>query len=283
MKLGKKIIAAVLAAVTALTTLTATAFAADVSENSPVGEYTTVEIFADYYDANGSKTAKPAVPTNLKASKKTASTIKVTWKKASGASSYDLRYKESGSSKWTKITKIKSTAKTIKNLNPSTKYIFQVRARNSDNVVSAWCKSVAFKTKSETTASSASSIDPSKVKDSPISDFKIECSQDEEYYIITSYIGSDETVKLPSRVNGLPVDAIAFSAFSSNPSVKTVIIPESVTFISCDVFADCKNLKSILILGTKVQFLEDAFSDCSATVTYNGKDYTSANFSELYS
>ena len=103
------------------------------------------------------------------------------------------------------------------------------------------------------------------------------------YDIITSYIGSDETVKLPSRVNGLPVDAIASSAFSSNPSVKTVIIPESVTFISCDVFADCKNIKSIIILGTKVQLLEDAFSDCSATVTCNGKDYTSANFSELYS
>lgn len=283
MKLGKKIIAAVLAAVTALTALTASAFAADVSDNSSADEYTTVEIFADYYDANGSETAEPAVPTNLKASKKTTTTIKVTWKKVSGASSYDLRYKESGSSKWTKITKIKSTAKTIKNLKPSTKYIFQVRARNSDNVVSAWCKSVALKTKSKTTASAASTIDPSKVKDSPISDFKIECSQDEEYYIVASYFGSDEVVKIPSSANGLPIDAIAFDAFSSNPSVKTVIIPESVTFISCNVFADCKNLKNIIILGTKVQFIEDAFSNCSATVTYNGKDYTSANFSELYS
>lgn len=269
MKPGKKIIAALLSVATALTTLTLSAFADDASGSS------TTEITVTYYA--GSSSAKPAAPSVIKTSKKTDSTIKLSWSKVSGASSYDLRYKVSGSSKWKTVSKIKSNAYTLKKLNDSTKYVFQIRSRTSNGSVGKWSKTVSAKTSAKATAT----INPNTIPETPIKDFKIETNQDEEYYIVVKYTGSDETVKLPSSAYGLPVNAIALNAFSDNTSVKTIIIPESVDFISVNVFSGCTNLTNIVILGKNVTFLSGALDGCKATVTYNGKDYAPADYDKL--
>ena len=132
-----------------------------------------------------------------------------------------------------------------------------------------------------TPESTPSAIDPSEIPDTSIDDFKIESDKDEEHYTIVSYLGNDETVKIPSEANGLPVTVIMFDAFANNTSIKTVIIPESVDFISTNVFSECTNLEKVIILSNNVTFLDDTFSGCNATVSYNGKDYTPDNYSEL--
>ena len=128
-----------------------------------------------------------------------------------------------------------------------------------------------------------SSIDPSTVPETSIGDFKIELSMDEDCYRIVTYLGNEEVVKIPSSANGLPVTGVVFDAFKDNTSVKTVIIPETFDFISTNVFAGCTNLENIIILSSNVEILSGAFDDCGATVTYNGREYTSADFSEIYS
>lgn len=128
-----------------------------------------------------------------------------------------------------------------------------------------------------------SSIDPSTVPETSIGDFKIELSMDEDCYRIVTYLGNEEVVKIPSSANGLPVTGVIFDAFKDNTSVKTVIIPETFDFISRNVFAGCTNLENIIILSSNVEILSGAFDGCGATVTYNGREYTSADFSEIYS
>ncbi|MGN0698538.1 MAG: leucine-rich repeat protein [Ruminiclostridium sp.] len=79
----------------------------------------------------------------------------------------------------------------------------------------------------------------------------------------------------------MPVTGIIFDAFANNASIKTVIIPESVDFISTNVFSGCTNLEKVIILCNNVTFFENSFSGCNATISYNGKDYTPDNYSEL--
>lgn len=143
-------------------------------------------------------------------------------------------------------------------------------------------ETTASETKSVTTPESTpSAIAPSEIQETSIDDFKIESDKDEEHYTIASYLGNNEIVKIPSQANGLPVTIILFDAFANNTSIKTVIIPESVDFISVNVFSGCTNLEKVIILGNNVTFLDDTFSGCTATVSYNGKDYTPDNYSEL--
>lgn len=143
-------------------------------------------------------------------------------------------------------------------------------------------ETTASETESVTTPESTpSAIDPSEITETSIDDFKIESDKDEEHYTIVSYLGNDEIVKIPSEANGLPVTVIMFDAFANNTSIKTVIIPESVDFISTNVFSECTNLVKVIILSNNVTFLDNTFSGCNATVSYNGKEYTPDNYSEL--
>ena len=132
-----------------------------------------------------------------------------------------------------------------------------------------------------TPESTPSVIDPGEVPETSIDDFKIESDKDEEHYTVASYLGNDEIVKIPSEANGLPITGIIFDAFANNTSIKTVIIPQSVDFISNNVFSGCTSLEKVIILSNNVTFLDDAFSGCNATISYNGKDYTPDDYSKL--
>jgi uncharacterized lipoprotein YajG len=132
-----------------------------------------------------------------------------------------------------------------------------------------------------TPESTPSVIDPGEVPETSIDDFKIEIDKDEEHYTVVSYLGNDEIVKIPSEANGLPITVIIFDAFANNTSIKTVIIPDSVDFISNNVFSGCTSLEKVIILSNNVTFLDDTFSGCNATISYNGKDYTPDDYSKL--
>lgn len=60
----------------------------------------------------------------------------------------------------------------------------------------------------------------------------------DDVYAVTGYDQSNENVDIPSSVNGVPVVEIAGSAFAEYSALETVWIPNSITSIGADVFAD---------------------------------------------
>lgn len=65
---------------------------------------------------------------------------------------------------------------------------------------------------------------------------------------IKKYNGNDAVVNIPSEINGTPVTTIGNAAFRDS-SVTSVTIPDSVTEIGANAFADCTNLTSVNYKG----------------------------------
>lgn len=65
---------------------------------------------------------------------------------------------------------------------------------------------------------------------------------------IKKYNGNDAVVNIPSEINGTPVTTIGNAAFRDS-SVTSVTIPDSVTEIGSNAFADCTNLTSVNYKG----------------------------------
>ena len=64
---------------------------------------------------------------------------------------------------------------------------------------------------------------------------------------ITGYKGKDTVIKIPSKIEGYPVTAIRYEAFSDCTGLTSITIPDSVTTIGSDAFSDCTNLETITI------------------------------------
>ena len=62
---------------------------------------------------------------------------------------------------------------------------------------------------------------------------------------IVSYTGTQEHLIIPEEINGLPVTGIADGAFAENLTLKTLIIPDSVTRIDEGILKGCENLNSL--------------------------------------
>lgn len=94
---------------------------------------------------------------------------------------------------------------------------------------------------------------------------------DETTGTITEYNGTDTVVVIPSKINGVPVEAINNAAFP-NSAVTSVTIPDSVSSIQFYAFHDCENLKTIRIPVSVTSIRDFAFDGCpsSMTVTYPG-------------
>lgn len=96
-------------------------------------------------------------------------------------------------------------------------------------------------------------------------------SDGEGGYIILGYKGKDVDVEIPEKIGKKPVTAIADMAFSlKEPYIsheirntryllETVIIPDSVTAIGSEVFAECRKLNSIVYRGKT--FTPNEFED----------------------
>jgi uncharacterized repeat protein (TIGR02543 family) len=64
------------------------------------------------------------------------------------------------------------------------------------------------------------------------------------FYSVTGYTGTAAAIRIPAEYNGLPVTAIASSAFS-NKAITSVVIPSSVESIGASAFSGCNKLESI--------------------------------------
>jgi hypothetical protein len=67
------------------------------------------------------------------------------------------------------------------------------------------------------------------------SDFEVE--RDEEEVTITAYLGSKTDIRIPPRIQNLPVTSIGAEAFRNCASITSVIIPVGVTSIRDAAFA----------------------------------------------
>ncbi len=85
-----------------------------------------------------------------------------------------------------------------------------------------------------------------------------------EYVIITAYLGEDLEVVIPSKIDRLPVYAIAGLAFYESVPVESVTVSEGVEVLEENTFYYCTALKAVTLPESLHTIGDKAFSWCSA-------------------
>ncbi|MBQ9736318.1 MAG: leucine-rich repeat protein [Clostridia bacterium] len=85
-----------------------------------------------------------------------------------------------------------------------------------------------------------------------------------ECEIFMASTDTEEVIVFPSEIDGLRVTALAYSACKTCRNVKTIIIPEGVTYIGMFAFWYCSKLEHIHLPSTLEEF------DSNALSSYNG-------------
>lgn len=92
-------------------------------------------------------------------------------------------------------------------------------------------------------------------------------SDDGTYYIVYSNATTDvETIDIviPAEINGIPVKEIGDFAFDHCISLKSIVIPDSVTNIGGHAFSFCKSLENINIPKDVASIGDWAFDHCTS-------------------
>ena len=85
----------------------------------------------------------------------------------------------------------------------------------------------------------------------------------EDHVEITGYNGTEDDVRVPAVIEGLPVTVIGTSAFYDCDVLKTVELPEGIESIGYSAFAEAGNLRSI-VLPEGVRLVDGhAFRNCA--------------------
>jgi len=105
------------------------------------------------------------------------------------------------------------------------------------------------------------------------SDFETETSDDGKSITIKKYKGNATAVRIPEKINNLPVKRIGEYAFKKT-EITSVTIPDSVAIIRSGAFEDCTNLKSVNLPNNLTLIFPTAFSDCSKLVNITIPDST---------
>ena len=90
-------------------------------------------------------------------------------------------------------------------------------------------------------------------------------NSDNNSYRVTEYKGSAEDLVIPAKHNGFPVTAIDDNVFSSNKTLVSVTIPDTVVTIGNSSFKGCHNLKNVYIGEYRSDLMEigkQAFFGC---------------------
>ncbi len=78
---------------------------------------------------------------------------------------------------------------------------------------------------------------------------------------ITGYLGEEETVEIPQKINGSEVRSIGSGVFSGNETVRHVICPEGLIFIGANSFSGSV-IETVELSSTVVSIADMAFSSC---------------------
>lgn len=81
---------------------------------------------------------------------------------------------------------------------------------------------------------------------------------------IRKYTGTDAHVVVPDTLGGQPVVAIYSSAFSQNDTLRSVEIPESVTYLYSGAFFDCRHLQRVKLPAGLGEVRQNPFDNCEA-------------------
>lgn len=95
----------------------------------------------------------------------------------------------------------------------------------------------------------------------PESDF--EYSVDNGTAAITKYKGAGGTVEIPATLGGSPVTGIGMHAFAEYTSLKSVSMPESMTWIGNGAFAGCTGLKQVEFSPNLTTIGPNSFYSCN--------------------
>jgi formylglycine-generating enzyme required for sulfatase activity len=86
---------------------------------------------------------------------------------------------------------------------------------------------------------------------------------------ITGYSGPSGAVTIPATINTFPVTGIGTNAFYGNSSLTSVVIPNRVTNIGLEAFADCTNLTGVDFQGN---------APGADSTAFNGDNYATAYY-----
>ena len=104
-------------------------------------------------------------------------------------------------------------------------------------------------------------------------DFKYYTTADKKGIGIEQYIGTATVVRIPDRINNLPVVEIGASAFDflegATRGITSVVIPNTVTIIEESAFSDCSALTSITLPASISEIKRSAFRRCTALTSIN--------------
>ena len=100
------------------------------------------------------------------------------------------------------------------------------------------------------------------IPESPALDFEYTAENGD--VTITKYIGSDEQIRIPEKIEGKPVTEIGEQAFSMCYKLTSVTIPTGVTQIGKDAFYECSSLTSVTIADGVTKIGNYAFYGCTS-------------------
>lgn len=80
---------------------------------------------------------------------------------------------------------------------------------------------------------------------------------------ITRFQGQAGEVRLPARMEGLPVTTVGKKAFLSRKNLYRVILPDTLEEVEDWAFAYCSGLKSVEFPGRRIQFGRSVFLECT--------------------
>ena len=88
---------------------------------------------------------------------------------------------------------------------------------------------------------------------------------EEDQAVIAAYSGRNNSLVIPASIDERPVTAIGEEAFINNPSLKTIIFPDTLKAIGSNAFAGCSNLKEVTIPETVHTLAENSFGIAGET------------------
>ncbi len=102
--------------------------------------------------------------------------------------------------------------------------------------------------------------------ETPVEMFEYEENEDGGI-TITKYIGEDPEVKIPENINDKTVTTIGLYAFNHNPSLATVIMPDTIICIDNGAFVGCELLTVVDLSKNLMRIGHTAFKECKALET----------------
>lgn len=87
---------------------------------------------------------------------------------------------------------------------------------------------------------------------------------DNGYAVICKYVGAKTDLVIPETLDGYTVKGIGNSVFSGIATIKSIVVPDTVTTIGSETFYNCTALESITLSKDLTAIGEKAFGNCTA-------------------